>query len=243
MKKNKFYNNFILKSGILLLICLQLFSCKTTYLPKRIEARNQKVVAQNATDTAFSQTSKILNPYKDSLDKIMHIIIGEAAETFIKEKNGTSLGYLVTDAMLENAMVYIKDQQIDINQKNIICITNLGGIRLPALEKGKISIEKIFELLPFENTLTIISCDKKTIQDFLRIANKNGNWPISFIKNPIETDEIILITNDYLASGGDNCSMLKELKKTQTTILMRDALIDYLKKYSPISPVKSQRIF
>ncbi len=173
----------------------------------------------------------------------MHIVIGEAAETFIKEKNGTSLGYLVTDAMLENAMIYIKENNIDIKNKTVLCITNSGGLRIPSIEKGNISIEKIFELLPFENTLTIIPCDKKIIKDFLSIANKNGNWPMSILNNSPENEDYHLITNDYLANGGDNCDMLKELKKFQTTILMRDALIDYLKSHSPISPEKSLRIF
>jgi 2',3'-cyclic-nucleotide 2'-phosphodiesterase (5'-nucleotidase family) len=49
-------------------------------------------------------------------------------------------------------------------------------------------------------------------------------------------------TNDFLAAGGDRFGMFREGKNAVVGDDIRDALLDYLKKQSPVSPRIEGRI-
>ncbi len=49
-------------------------------------------------------------------------------------------------------------------------------------------------------------------------------------------------TNDYVANGGDNCDFLKDQKRINTGILIRDIVIDYIKSNKTILPDNKKRI-
>ena len=81
------------------------------------------------------------------------------------------------------------------------------------------------------------------------IANNNSS--MQTINDPVAPPKLFSIeehetywiaTNDYIANGGDNCEFLKECKQTKTGILIRDVMIDYVKKMSRITPDTKNRI-
>ena len=99
-----------------------------------------------------------------------------------------------------------------------ICLLNNGGLRT-TLPKGNITKGRIFELMPFENELVVLTISGEKTQglfDFLArvngmplagaemgIDNKN---PVSIIIggeafDPGKTYRVL--TSDYLAEGGD----------------------------------------
>jgi 5'-nucleotidase/UDP-sugar diphosphatase len=51
-----------------------------------------------------------------------------------------------------------------------------------------------------------------------------------------------LVTNDFLAAGGDKVIALKEGKNIVYGDTLRDVLVRYLKKHSPVSPEVEARI-
>ena len=51
-----------------------------------------------------------------------------------------------------------------------------------------------------------------------------------------------ILTNDYVANGGDNCDFLKNLKKETTGKLIRELMIDYIMDVKEISPDNQPRI-
>ena len=64
---------------------------------------------------------------------------------------------------------------------------------------------------------------------------------------PIDlTQNYFLLTNDYMANGGDNCSMLSSAPQIALSSTMRDAFINYCRsknaKNQPINAVKDGRI-
>ncbi len=51
-----------------------------------------------------------------------------------------------------------------------------------------------------------------------------------------------LVTNDFLAAGGDKVTALKEGNNIAYGDTLRDALVEYLGKHSPVSPKVEGRI-
>jgi 2',3'-cyclic-nucleotide 2'-phosphodiesterase (5'-nucleotidase family) len=59
----------------------------------------------------------------------------------------------------------------------------------------------------------------------------------------IQPDAIYHIaTNDYVANGGDNCEFLKEVRRTNTAVLIRDLVTQYIRHHQLIHPDNHQRL-
>ena len=103
------------------------------------------------TTTEHQQATALISPFKDSLEKEMNEVLVLSAEEFPKEKGKieTKLGNLVADLSMEIA-------QKMYNGNIDFCLLNFGGLRT-SLPKGEITRGKIFELMPFENELVVIS--------------------------------------------------------------------------------------
>jgi 2',3'-cyclic-nucleotide 2'-phosphodiesterase (5'-nucleotidase family) len=160
----KTYTHFIL-----LLIALFL-SCKTPYDLTSSTSALYKV--ENSAGDSLTAIEMLLRPYRDSLNKNMNEVIGYATGDFIKEKPSGSLGNLVVDAM------YDKAKKLNENTINAIC--NFGGIRIPEIKKGPISVGKIFELLPFENELVIVELNGIILRQWYKLIAENGGWPMFY---------------------------------------------------------------
>jgi 2',3'-cyclic-nucleotide 2'-phosphodiesterase (5'-nucleotidase family) len=152
-----------------------------------------------------------------------------------KQPEGT-LGNILADAML--AMAQKKyDTHVDA------AFINYGGIRLPSVPAGNISRGKIFELAPFDNLLILQKVSGKVLQEFLDHVSDRKGWPCAGISMQIkdkkainimiggkpldESATYIIANNDYVANGGDDCTMLKTIPQISNGYLFRDAVIDY----------------
>lgn len=229
-----------------------LFSCRTPLVPRSGEQKFYTV--QSITqDDSVSEIAQYLRPFRDSVQQEMNIILGLATENFVKEKPSGSLCNLVSDAMFWAAL----------RKENTVsaAISNYGGLRLPQLAKGEIRLGTIFELLPFENELVLIEVPGNILIQWSSLIIQSEGWPISHMSILSNQDKIItqvsnsntleeikdekkywIATNDYVANGGDNCSFLKDLPRIETKILVREALIQYLKDKKNITPDKQARI-
>jgi 2',3'-cyclic-nucleotide 2'-phosphodiesterase (5'-nucleotidase family) len=196
----------------------------------------------------------MLAPYKQGIDTQMQAVVGMTDIPLTKAQPECTLGNFLADAQLKAA------QKID--PKVVAAIANQGGIRLTYIAPGNITREKIFELMPFDNMLTIAEISGADLQKFCdKIAAAKG-WPVSGIRFMIKDKKAEQITindqplnnslvykialNDYIANGGDNCTMLVRLKKKHTTVFIRDALLDYLaaltRDHKPLHPTLEKRI-
>lgn len=202
-------------------------------------------VEMNGKDVQYdSATDLILRPYKDSLDKLMNVIVGHTDIEMPKEngKTETLLGNFVADLCLEkinNQVIQNKDAL-----KADVCLFNNGGLR-SSLPKGDITRKNIFELMPFDNELVIVTITGKQMWKLLRFVAMSGGLPISGMKVGVKSDKTpgtILIqgqlfdstktynvlTSDYLANGGDKMDFLKNpIQQTVCGLKIRDAILDY----------------
>ncbi|UKN02098.1 5'-nucleotidase C-terminal domain-containing protein [Paracrocinitomix mangrovi] len=230
--KTLFYSFFL--SGLIL-------SCGT----QKIADYKSNSVEIDST-AAESDLDSMINPYRLSMEEEMNKVIGFAGNALEKFAPESPLGNFAADAAYEAGLEYgLKTTDIGSDKlKKSLCLLNFGGLRAP-INKGSITVGNIYELMPFDNIVTLvqISGDKmKELCDYLYEHNgqpvsnatfdlKNDDYKVTIGGEPYRFDEdVVIITSDYLASGGDHMDFFKEpIKKWDSGIFLRDVFIDYVK--------------
>ena len=221
-------------------IVFNLWSCKPS---SYFETKNSSTPINNSY-TNHSQVDALIKPYKVSLDAQMDEVLVISAEEFPKEKGKpeTKLGNLVADLSLEIANQLYKPydgESIDF------CLLNFGGLGT-SLPKGEITKRKIFELMPFENELVVVTISESNLINLIEYLKLSGGQPISaeisfeFKENENfeeelkhlfsedGTSEFKILTTDYLVNGGDNMNFfINPIKIEPVGIKLRDAIIQY----------------
>ena len=127
-----------------------------------------------------------------------------------------------------------------------VAFVNFGGIRLTQLPAGNVTTGKIFELMPFDNLLILQKIKGDVLQQVLDLAAAKGGWPMAGLTMQLKDKKAINVTvggkpldinatytianSDFIANGGDNADMLRNVPQITNGYLMRDAIIDYIKK-------------
>jgi 2',3'-cyclic-nucleotide 2'-phosphodiesterase (5'-nucleotidase family) len=218
---------------LLLLVIAGLSSCRTLSTPSAVRYA-QADVKTSVVDSAFIV---MLKPYKDSVDKLMNKVIGRLDQDLEKKMPESSLGNMIADAMLARA------EKI-FGVKPDLAVMNYGGIRLPYVKAGPITLGKIYELHPFDNRLVMMQVPGEVVQQFLDLTASKGGWPVAGISMTIQNKKALsvlvggnpLLNNvnywvalsDYVATGGDAADMLKPYAAVQKDYLIRNAIIEYL---------------
>ncbi len=219
-----------------LIFVFAFISCKTIYQPQKATYYDYRVSSQKKQDETVLT---ILKPYSDSINKTMNLVIAEAEETLEKKQPNGSLGLVLVDAVKEMAA-------IKYSIKVDAAFMNNGGIRIPTVQKGNITVGKVYEIMPFDNLVVLQKVNGKVFKEFLDLIAKRGGWPVSGVSfsitngkaNNILIDGVALDDNkiytiansDYIANGGDDCEMLKPVPQLNQNILMRDLFIDYFRQ-------------
>ena len=202
--------------------------------PAELHYKNYQVNRSLQTDSAVTN---MLQPYTDSLQKQMNTIIGFSNTTWYKKQPESALGNFMTDCLKLYAEKAFQTH-VDIS------VTNIGSIR-SYIPKGDIKLQTIYDIIPYDNLVVLQKMNGNTLHQLLDLMAYKGGWPCSGItmkiKNKIAADILIngkdlypdsiyvLATTDYLANGGDGCSMLKNIAQQNKNYLYRNALIDYVK--------------
>lgn len=190
--------------------------------------------------TADQSVDELIEPYRAELDAEMNEVIGEIAHDMSKRLPESTLGNFVAELLKDQTEMIIGDS-LDF------AMQNHGGLRINSLAKGPINRGKVFELMPFDNMLVVITADGKVIKKLFDVVAYKGGWPMTddinlSIKDTIAAEVLIhgkpiddnkmykFAINDYIANGGDNCDFLSEGKIETLNITVRDAIIDYLER-------------
>ena len=191
---------------------------------------------------------KLLQPYEDKVESVLSAVIGNAEGTFFNtygRKRETALGDIIADSMLW----YTRNVGADF------AIQNGGGIRadLPA---GQITMKLVHEIIPFDNSvvmLTLKGSDVQALFDYIAADSiGKGAFPqvsegVSFTINhaagechnikikgkPIDPSRTYkVVTNSYLAGGGDGYKMfLNAIDTYDSSVFQRDVLVEYIKHF------------
>lgn len=204
------------------------------------------------------EVTRTLAPYIISVERIKKDIVCTASEDIdIVTENSLPLGQLITDAMLTYPEI-----------KADIAIYNTGGIR-SGIKKGVVTYGKVYEIIPFDNTIVSLKLTGAQIRDILEMSAASGEIDdllglsgltvyIDFTKEagkrvtkilkngrPIKDDDkFIVLTNDFLYAGGDGYDIFKRGENAVVSqVLIRDLFENYLRKKKIISlPKKSSYV-
>lgn len=237
----------------LVLLTSILLSCKTVthHADTRIN-----YLTTDSYYPADKAIAKLIAPYKKEMAEEMDAVIGTVSEDLYKSRPNSNLGNWFCDMLYHeaNRMFY---KEVDF------ALQNYGGLRVPSISKGELTRGKIYELMPFDNTLVVIEIDGKTVQKLADHIAARGGWPISksfsfSIKNDKAENVKIsgktvdlsksyrLAIPDYVADGGDSAEFLKDFPKEESDVYIRDIIIEHLenlqKEDKPILIDNSKRI-
>lgn len=239
----------------LVIIIFAIQSCTGPYYLKDKQA-SQTRIKQDSLQLVDSIVVKMIAPYKQKLDAQMSEVIAVSDVDLVKERPEGSLCNLIADVILAYGSK-THDKPIDF------CVLNYGGIRIPSVSKGNITLGKIYELMPFDNQLEVIEISGTACRQLLDVVAKNGGWPVSGVKFRINNmiaeyiyikgaefdanKTYTIITSDYIANGGDGITMFQNsVKRTPLNYKVRDAIIDQLREMKnnnqPINTIKDGRV-
>ncbi len=233
---------------------ISLTACKTTSLQVS-NVQTQNNISINNELKNDEEFVKVINPYKEKLDKEMNQKISHTNVDLTKQGDNSNLGNLLADYTFDGA-----DRWAKINlQKNVdAALINIGGIRT-TIGKGDILLKNVFEVMPFENEVIIVKmkgADLKGLFDYyaknrvnnpvshLYIETNNGLLSKTLINGqPVNpSQDYYIATSDYLALGGDNMKFFAKGESISTGIKLRDLFIEYFKNNSEIDTKEDIRL-
>lgn len=230
-----FFNYCLL---LVVFFSIALGGCNKYYQPNAVQYQQIRINDQAKKDTGIVQ---MLQPYAAHVNQSMSKVIGEVAVPLEKKLPESNLGNLMADAMKAEAeKVY--GYKIDA------AFINYGGIRINQVPVGKLTLNQVFEMMPFDNLLVVQRLPGNIFQQFLDTVANRGGWPGSGIQYvisnrkatevligglPLDISRIYVVANsDYVVNGGDNCTMLGAYPQANKGFLVRDALIDYFSGFT-----------
>jgi len=216
------------------------------------KTRVLKRVYSGPNDPFDPDIAGIVRRYHDRIKDRFSVVVGETTVDLVRNYRGESnIGNLIGDAMREA-------------EKADIAFHNSGGIRadVPA---SKITLEQLYAVLPFDDVLMSMDLTGKQILLILEqnAAVERGILQVSGLKvkydmtrpvgkrvvevevggRPLRPDKSYrVVTTDFLAAGGEKFAVFRKGKNVRYGDDMRDALVAYLKKHSPVRPEVEGRI-
>ena len=218
-----------------------------------------------APDTALL---RLLEPFVDAANRDLNTVVGVATDEFALYKDGrntarygeTALGDLIADAFKWKTVEKLK-LPADFG------LTNSGGIR-EGFPAGEITKGNILTTLPFSNVLEVVALkgsDVRRLFDFLAtVTPGNGAFAqvskevkveydrknkkvvsLSINNKPVvDTMTYYMATCDYVAAGKDgyDAGLGEITNRENTSLLIAEVVIDYIKAQGKITPETDGRI-
>ncbi len=207
-------------------------------------------VDQNGEDP---KVAALIKEYSDKVGAALDKPAGEAAADMPRFDQGldSPIGDWMTDVMRAAASADI-------------AIQNSFGIRAD-LRRGPVTLRQIYEVMPFDNTLVIVSMKGSEVERLIRDnllgartamqvsglrvsyrlgADKDRPLWVKIAKDGRALDArktYKVATNNYLAGGGSGAQAMRKARKTDTGRNVRDLLIEDFKLHSPVQPPPTGR--
>lgn len=200
------------------------------------------IIAIDSASVPFADSlvTRMITPYHDSMEVTMGVLVCRSETAMTKGNPESALGNFVSDLVYERAAEFTRTSGGPIPD---FCLLNNGGLRSP-LPAGDILLRNVYELMPFDNEIVIVTINGSTLYRLLDYISSRKGAPVSHLRMSIENnswkDVLIndqpldttrsyqVVTSDYLAGGGDEMGFFTTAKRLQTGIKIRDAIVDYM---------------
>lgn len=231
---------------------IMLAGCQRYYQPQNLRYGGYSVIAGDSTSQGIQQ---LVRPYADSVASVMSDPIGTVNINLEKKLPEGTLGNFLADAYLEMA-------RIKWDKNAAVAYMNHGGIRSNAISSGVIKRSTVFEVMPFDNEMILLEVPGTVLKKFLDVVAGDGGGGVagmSFTIKDKKAENILIggqpldparkylmVNSDYVVNGGGGFNGLKDLSRTRTGYLLRDAILDYVamftKKNLPVQINTDKRI-
>lgn len=187
------------------------------------------------------ETKEVYDKYEEDFAPIANEVVGKLEGRLSHDTNNvTPLGYYVTDIMRKSANAQIG-------------LTNGGGLRR-SLEEGDITMGDLYEVIPFDNTLVTMEVSGSLLQSLVDhgidaadmgdgqfaglkvIYDPNAEYEKRVVSitledgTPLDMDKkYTLVTNDFVATGGDKYNFEGAENVVDTFVPIRDELVKAIK--------------
>jgi len=195
----------------------------------------------------------LIAPYRARLGEQLAEVLVHAAGEFGKDEPEGTLENLVADALLD-VVQDIADDTVHV------ALLNDGGLRVPIAE-GPVLMRHAYELLPFENYVTVLSLSGSQLERLADEIALSGGEPIAGWTMELDGADAVdvrvggqaidaartyrLATVDYLADGGGTWTVLWEAgaqPREDLDILIRDVFVAYLRERDTVTPALDGRV-
>ncbi|MFT4062355.1 MAG: 5'-nucleotidase [Edaphocola sp.] len=238
--------------GLCIIGLFSFVACRNS--PKAIRSNNFGCTQIDSTISPKPAMEAMLAPYRLHMDSVMNDTVGYTTLPLSKAQPECTAGNFIADAQL-----WFAKQK---NPKVQLSVMNYGGIRTPYISPGALTRGKIYELMPFDNKLSVVEIPGNVLHVFCDKMAASGGWPIAGfsyrIKNKKAVDILVegkeinpnfvyyTALSDYIANGGDNCPFLLECKRVNYNAFVRDMMIGYLEmlknQHQPLNVKLEKRV-
>jgi len=219
---------------------------------KEIVSYEGKLLSINEEIIPDPEVEWALNNFLDKFKEYAERVIGVTEvnlDRYIDRE--TNFGNLFADSMIEAG-------------KTDIALINNIAIRVP-VPQGEFTMEKLYEVYPYDNILTTMDLTGQDIKDILEwaiiykygllnvsgmtvrydLSQPDGQKAVEIIirDKPIDLKGTYSVSvPDFLAMGGNEYYMFKNGKNLKKVITIRNAVEKYLEMNSPVNPRVEGRI-
>jgi 2',3'-cyclic-nucleotide 2'-phosphodiesterase (5'-nucleotidase family) len=215
----------------LLPILLVAVSCNWVHRPVSLRYASYNVQGRQV-DTSMA---RFLEPFSGVLRRSMEDSLGWLPVTLMKELPDGTLGNFMADSYLEMAK-----RRFDSSAQ--VAFVNHGGIRLNAIQAGRLRRGAVYEVMPFDNELVLLRVTGGQLKAYLDHIAKEGGGGVAGVRmsiregraedilvqgRPLDPAATYLMANsDYTVLSGSYAG-LRGIPVRRTGYLLRDATIDY----------------
>ncbi|MCG9912457.1 MAG: 5'-nucleotidase C-terminal domain-containing protein [Flavobacteriales bacterium] len=221
-------------------VLLSAWGCRTPFVPEARIKDNIRVEQVSPDEKLES----IIVPYREKMQVSMNEELVRSAVILEKKNPESTLGNVVADAVM-----YVSRNRIEQEKDAIfpdVVLLNNGGLRteLPA---GVITVSHVYELMPFENEVVLLTLTPEKFREMVDFIAQLGGAPVAGLTMHIHQGRaehvqiqgkpylfdrnVVVATSDFLATGGDGMNFFgNPVGYVETRIKVRDAIIIYFRK-------------
>ena len=221
------------------ILCILLFTA--CHRPLHVSKTTGEVLLVDSTYNAMQDTQYLqsLAPIKEDLEKQLGAPIGYAPEALTVNRPECTMLNWACDALLAIAQKQCPNP-VDM------AVVNIGSMRCE-WAAGEITFRNVFELMPFDNELVVLTLTGEEIHRLceivatnngegmagLRLKARNGKvLQVEINGKSLEKDKTYTVaTSDYLSQGNDGMLPLKNhIQCWNSEEKIRDLYIEYIKQ-------------
>ncbi len=219
------------------LAAVLLVSCSPA--PLRLADTNWQLYRMRDTLRSEQSVETIIEPYRTVLAAEMEEVIGQASVSMTRGQPESTLGNFMADLMMAMSPAYF-DEPADL------AVHNPGGLRIPEISAGAVRVSDVYQLMPFDNTLVMMTMRGNELVPLFERMAASGGWPLSkevsfqirdgkpenvvVSGEPLELERVYrVVMPDYVANGGSNCDFLRGLPYKDSGVFTRDVIIEYIR--------------